>query len=281
VLVTPYTVLPDHVAMVVAALVCVCSVLAALAIVGVRDVRCYLAALASAPTWNLLETANVTALLVLALALAWRGRNSHWHGAIVIGLAVAAKLFLWPLVVWSWATRGRRVALRSAIIALLGFVGPWSLVRFQGLVDYPRLLSRADDFWADDSYSLAGVTAHLGLDRTAALFAMALIGGSLLVLCWRNGRRGDDRRAFTCAIGAALALTPIVWGVHYIWFLLVPLGLARPQFALIWLVPLAAWLVPRSGHGDGVQPFVPLLIAASLMTYMLRSQDERLLTELA
>jgi alpha-1,2-mannosyltransferase len=275
VLVTPYTVLPDRAAMVLAVVVCVGAVFGALAIVGVRDVRCYLAALASAPTWNLLETANVTAVLALALALMWRYRASVWPAALVIGLSVAAKLFLWPLVAWAWVTGRPRVAARAVAVAVGALMGSWALIRFQGLTDYPELVSRLDDYWAHDSYSLVGVASQLGLGRGAAAVIMVAVGGALLAMSWLHGRRGDDRRAFTCAIAAALALTPIAW-VHYVWLLLVPLGLAQPRFSAIWLLPLLTWLVPRTGNGDGLEPFVPALVAALLVSFMLAPRRERL-----
>jgi len=280
-LVTPYTVLPDHAAMVVAIVVSVGAVLGALAVVGVRDPRCYLAVLASAPTWNLLETANATAVLALGLAVAWRYRDAVMPASLAIGVSLAAKLFLWPLVVWAWATRRAAVA-RGSLVAALGLVAAsWALVHFQGLREYPELVARTESFWADDSYSLTGVAVHLGLGRIGAAVLSASVGGMLLVLCWRFGRRGDDRRALTCAVAASIALTPIVW-VHYLWLLLVPLGLAFPRFSTIWLVPLAAWLVPRSGHGDGVQPLLPLVIAAVLLVAMLRhGGDDRLASEAA
>jgi hypothetical protein len=130
------------------------------------------------------------------------------------------------------------------------------------------------EYWAADSCSLVGVASQLGLARGAAAVMMVAVGGALLAMGWLYGRRCDDRRAFTCAIAAALALTPIAW-VHYVWLLLVPLGLAQPRFSAIWLLPLVTWLVPRSGNGDGLEPFVPASVAALLVSFMLgpRSED--------
>ena len=44
-------------------------------------------------------------LLVFAVALAWRFRDKAWAVGSLIGLAVAVKLFLWPLAVWLAITR--------------------------------------------------------------------------------------------------------------------------------------------------------------------------------
>ena len=145
---------------------------------------------------------------------------------------------------------------------------------FQGLTEYPALVRTLYQAWAVDSYSIVGMATVLGLGSTATRLAVVLVGCGLLTGCWRYSRRGDDTRAFTCAVAAALAFTPIAW-VHYLWFLLVPLGIARPRFSAVWLLPLLTWLVPRSGHGEGLQPFVPALVCALLIAFVLAPQRER------
>ena len=242
----PLTVLSDHAAMVVAALGGLCAVIGALALVGVRDMRCYLAVLASAPTWNLLETGNVTALLTLGLALAWRYRATVWPLALVLGMSVALKLFAWPLVVWAAITNRLSAAVRAIAIAISVTACAWAAIGFQGLTEYPALVRTLYQAWAEDSYSIVGMASVLGLGSTPIRVVVVLVGCGLLTGCWRYARRGDDSRAFTCAVAAALAFTPIAW-VHYLWFLLVPLGIARPRFSAVWLLPLLTWLVPRTG----------------------------------
>jgi hypothetical protein len=44
-------------------------------------------------------------------------------------------------------------------------------------------------------------------------------------------------------------LTPISW-LHYFVLLAVPIAIARPRFALLWLVPLAFFFVPMRSGGD-------------------------------
>ena len=53
---------------------------------------------------------NLTVLLVLPLALAWRYRDRARVVGLAVGVAVAAKLFVWPLVVWLLLTRRFRAA---------------------------------------------------------------------------------------------------------------------------------------------------------------------------
>ena len=270
----PVTILPEDVAVVLAVVAALGAVMAALALVGVRDVRCYAAVLASAPAWNLAETANLSALLVLGIAVAWRLRATVWPLAVTLGLAVSAKLLLWPLLVWAIATRRHRAAALAAAVGLGATFAAWAAIGFQGLTAYPALLERLDDVWAEESLSIVGMAAALSLDPAIGLVLTLIVGGVLLVACFRLGRRGDDRRSFTCAIAAALALTPIVW-VHYVAYLLVPLGLARPRFSVIWLLPMVLWASPRSGNGDGLDPFLVAFVALVLLVVLLaRPRDE-------
>ena len=59
-------------------------------------------------------------------------------------------------------------------------------------------------------------------------------------------RREGDRRAFSAAIFAALALSPLVW-IHYYVLLIVPIGLAARRLRAVWLLPvLAFWVFPNN-----------------------------------
>ena len=86
--------------------------------------------------------------------------------ATVVGLAVgagiAAKLFLWPLLVWLLLTRRFRAAAIGAASSLVLVAGAWAVVGFQGLTQYPALLRAVQDVYAIRSYSLATVAGGLG-----------------------------------------------------------------------------------------------------------------------
>jgi len=271
---TPLAPLPLEVATGIAVLATIAAILGALAVAGVRDIRCYAAVLLWAPTVNAIENANVSAALTLGLALAWRYRATVWPFAVVVGLAVSTKLVLWPVLVWTVSMRRLRAAALAAGAGVLVTLAAWAAIGFAGLAEYPDLVSHLSDLQEDRSYSIAGMASALGLPQAAGRLAMLVLGGALVVACWRFGRRGDDRRAFTCAVVAALALSPIVWQ-HYLMFLLVPLALARPRFTAAWLLPVVLWLSPRLGHGDGVQPFLPALVVGVLLYLMLARPKER------
>jgi Glycosyltransferase family 87 len=262
----PLTFLPEDLAAFLAFLASFAAVMGALAIVGVRDIRCYAAVVIWAPAWNVFELANFTAALTLLSALAWRYRDTTWASASAIGFAIAVKLLLWPLLVWFAATRRVRTAGLAVGIALgLVFVS-WGIIGFAGFTSYPDVLGEIP---FEDSFSIVGVAAALGLDPMVGRAAAAIAGGALLAAVVVLGRRGDEVGAFTCAIVAALALTPVVW-LNYVVLLSVPLAIARPRFSAIWLLPIVLWVCPRDGHGDGLQPYLPaavvLLLLAALVT---------------
>jgi hypothetical protein len=263
--VVPLTTLGEDLAALVAVLVSLGALIGALAVVGVRDIRCYAAVLLWAPGWNALEMANVTALLVLALALAWRFRATVWPLGAVLGVAVSAKIFLWPLLVW--AAAGRRLLATAVAVGVASAVtlGAWAVIGFDGLSTYREQLAEID---FANSYSLRAMAEELGLDPLVGTLASVLVGGALLGATMRLSRRGDEVRSFTCAVGAALVLTPVVWQ-HYLALLAVPLALARPRFGVVWVLPVLLWLSPRAGNGDGIEPFLPAIVAALVLGVIL------------
>jgi hypothetical protein len=270
---TPLTTLSRDLASVLAIVGALAAVLVSLAIVGVRDVRCFAAAVITAPVWNVLETANVTALLTLALALVWRYRATTWPLALSLGLAVSAKMFLWPMAVWALATRRYGVVVRTVCVAVAALAVTWAAAGFQGVRSYPDLVARLAEIHAERSYSIVGMMAALGIGSVPAHVLMFVIGGGLLGVCIVFGRRGDDPRAFTFAVAATLCLTPILWQ-HYLCLLFVPLAIARPRFSPIWLLPAVLWIAPRIGHGEGVEPFLPLLVATLMISAMVLPRPE-------
>jgi Glycosyltransferase family 87 len=260
----PVTVLSTNVAAFVAFLVALAALMGALALLGVRDIRCFAILLVWAPAWQALQMANVSALLVLALALVWRYRDHVWRSGAVLGLAASLKLFLWPMLVWALASSRPRVAGCAVAVGFSVTIVSWAAIGFDGLTAYPDLLRSVGE---QPSYSIGAVVENLGYAPIVGYVLSSVVGWTLLALAVVLARRGDDVRAFTLAIAAALALTPILWW-HYLALLVVPLALTRPRFSPIWLLPIAIWL-SRLGAGDGVETAVPLLVAVILFAVML------------
>ena len=270
----PLTALPIDVASGIASLASLAAILAALAVVSVRDWRCYAAVLVWAPAWNAIDTANVSAALVLLIAVAWRYRATLWPLVAALALAVSLKLFLWPLLVWAGALP--RCADGAARCCLrrgdnTRGMGTDSVRRLHRLSTSPL---EAGGRAGRESFSFVGSADALGLGTSLGRAATVLVGGALLLGCVRFARERDERRSFTCAVAAAIALTPVLWQ-HYLVLLVVPVALARPRFSAIWLLPALLWLVPRVPDTGGYERVGPLLVCA-LMVGLLLVEPRRL-----
>lgn len=238
--VAPFALLPSAVANAIfTALLAVC-VVATLRALDVRDWRCYGIVFLWAPVFSALQTGNLTILLGLAAALAWRWRERPARAGLAVGVSLAAKLFLWPLLVWFVAVRRRR----AAMIALAGSVGltvlTWGALGFAGIVRYPALLQRLSDLEAPVSYTLYALALDLGVGAPVARALWLGAGAALLAAAVLLARRGESRRAFAAAVIAAIALSPIVW-MHYFALLLVPVALASTTLSVAWLLPVLFW----------------------------------------
>ena len=126
-------------------------------VVGVRDARCYAAAFLWVPAISGVLLANVSIPLAFALAVLWRYRDAVWPSAAALGLAVSAKLLLWPMYVWMLATRRLRAAALSVVVGLAVTLGAWAVIGFAGFVDYPDLLRRLSEIQSERSYSFVGI----------------------------------------------------------------------------------------------------------------------------
>jgi alpha-1,2-mannosyltransferase len=242
-------------------------------ILDVRDLRCYAAAFLWMPTTSGVLLGNVSIPLAFALAVAWRYRETLWRPALAVGLAVSAKLLLWPVFVWLVATRRLRAAALAALVGAVVTLAAWAAIGFDGLRTYPDLLERLSEIQADRSYSIVGMSATLGLGSTVGNALTVALGLLLLAACVQFARRSDDPRSFVCAIAATLVLSPIVW-LHYLVVLLVPMAILRPRFSALWLLPILLWASPRPGYAEGFQTFLPALVASALVAVLLIRPDE-------
>jgi alpha-1,2-mannosyltransferase len=253
-------------------------------ILGVRDVRCFAAAVLWVPSVSALLLGNVSIPLAFAAAVAWRYRETVRRPAWALGLAVSAKLLMWPLLVWTAATRRFAVTVWALVIGASAALVAWALIGFDGLTGYPDLLRRLSEIQSERSYSLVGMAATVGLPSAVGQALTLAVGVGFLAACVGFARRGDDERSFTCAIAATLALSPIVW-LHYLVILLVPMAIARPRFSALWLLPVLLWASPRPGYAEGFQTFLPALAVVVIVSALLvrpgQAHDEGALAAVA
>ena len=271
----PFRVAPFDVAGVVVMLLLTAAAAAIPFVLGVRDWRCFGVVFLWPPVWNAIQTGNMTLFLGLAAAIAWRYRDARLASSAAVGVTLAAKLFLWPLLVWFAATRRVWTAATATLIGGLLLVMSWAAIGFAGLVDYSDLMRRLQDSVGEDSYTLYIVGLDLGLPSPVARGMWLALGLGLLAAVVRTGRHGDERSAFILAVAAALALSPIVW-LHYFALLLVVVALAQPTLNFVWFVPLAMVLTPGSGHPTPFETGATLAIAAVMIGLALRASRQSL-----
>ena len=274
-IVTPLTVLSFQTA---GLLVMGCLVLVALAIpyvLEVRDWRCYGLLLLWPPVISAIQTANLTLWLALAAAITWRFRARVFPPAVAIGLTLAAKFFLWPIVVWLAATRRLLAAAMALAIGAATLLASWAVIGFAGFLDYPSLLRRLEHTVGEDSYTVYISGLDLGLPSPVARAIWLTLGATLVAGVVVFARRGDERSAFMVAIAASLALTPIVW-LHYFALLAVVVAVAQPRLGGAWFVPLAMVITPGSGHPTPFETAATLAIAATTVALALRTSTRAL-----
>lgn len=218
-------------------------VVAAMWILGVRDWRCHVIAVTSPVVVHGLFYGNLTIVMVLLVALAWRYRGRPWIAGLALGGAVAAKLFVWPLVVWLLLTRRFRAAAWAVGSGVVLVLGAWALVGFEGFRDYPKLLRAVQDVYAERSISISTVAGALGAPVDLAVATAAVAGlVCIMAAAWLVRRDDGDRRAFAVLVAACVLASPIVWP-NYAALLFVPIAVTWPRLAPAWFFGYVTWLV--------------------------------------
>ena len=235
----------------------------ALLVLGVRDWRVVGLTFLWPPVIAAFQTANLTLPLILLAALVWRHRERRWIAGGLLGLALAAKFFLWPLVPFLFAIRRRAAAALACLVALasLGLMLP-----FISLGDYFQLIRNLSNTFDGKSYTVYGFLTDAGVNSSLARVAMYAVGLSVLTVAVRW-------RSFSLATGAALALSPIVW-LHYFAFLAVPLAIASPTLAWPWFLPLLMIVAPGNENGRPWQSALVLLVTAVTIGWCARQEQE-------
>jgi alpha-1,2-mannosyltransferase len=243
--VLPLAVLPFAPAATIWTVLLLASVLGTLAVLGVRDWRCYGLVLATVPALSAVRLGAVTPVLMLLAACAWRYRNDPLKVGAAVAGAIVLKLFLWPLVLWLLVTRRSRAAGVAVGGAVLASALAWAALRLDGLRQYPALLRTLAHVEGRESYSLVALADRLHLSDPSTTWIVLAIPVALVLVavCFTRAASLRDDAAFATAIGLALVLTPIVW-LNYFALLAVPLAVRRPRLSLDWLLLLLFWATP-------------------------------------
>ena len=188
-----------------------------------------------------LNLGSVNAVLLLALALAWRQPEGLPAG-LAMGLSLTVRPYL-ATVLAAWALWGRWRALAWTVIGASALVAITALVTGPGaFVDFLRLLGNVRFAGAPHDGALVGVADALGAPGAIllGLTLLAIVAAGAALLLAR--RVGDPDLTFVVAVGASLLASPVIWD-HYLMLLVIP-GAFLAQRGRSWglAFPLLAWL---------------------------------------
>jgi hypothetical protein len=240
----------------------IAALVAALRVCGVTDRRCYIVLLLTVPVLQSVGLGTVEPFLVLALALAWRYRDRNWLGSAPLGLAIAAKLFLWPVLLWLLLTGRIRRTAETVAATGAAVLLPWALLGFHELTWYPTVLRLLVKTEQTTSWALPSI----GVSITIVASTVAIYAAS-------RSTTDGDRRAFSLSVVACLLVSPLVW-LHYYVILIVPISVASRRFSALWVVPaLAFWPFTDSHDNLAVKAWgLAVLAAVTVLTLRRRNR---------
>ena len=213
----------------------------ALKMLGVRDWRVYGLVFLWLPVVSAWQTANVTLLLLLGIAVIWRCRDDPRRSGVAMAVLVSAKPITWPLLIWLLATRRYRGIAWAAATGLLINVAAWSIVGFSQIHRYEAVTQAAVGQGNRIGYTVVALLLHLGLASRAALVFGLAPGVAACAGCGIAAHRGHERASMILCIAAILLSTSLVW-MHYFVLLVVPLALTRRRLSPAWALPLLMWV---------------------------------------
>jgi alpha-1,2-mannosyltransferase len=257
----PFAAVREPVAAVAFFCLSVGAVLAALWFLGVRDRRCYGVALIGMPVMSALGLGTVGPFLLLLVALGWRYRE-HAAAGVVLALAAAAKLFLWPVLVWLVVTRRWRAA-AAATVTLGMLLLAWLALDPTGMRRYPQTVRALNDVQRWKSYSPQSLVLSTGLPVPIADVVVVVLALAAVAAIVVAARRGDERHAFGVAVIGALIATPILW-LHYLILLRVPIALARPRLSALWFLPIVLCVTPHPAARGAIWEIALVLSTVAL-----------------
>jgi hypothetical protein len=267
----PFGLLPVWLAEAIFTGILIAAVFFALRLVGVRDWRCYGAAFLWAPVASGIQTANLTLLLTVGVAVLWRFRHRVVISALLVGVLVSLKFFLWPLLIWLLATRRYTAAAWSLVVAGVITFGTWGVLGFSGLRDYPHVARIFARYYETSSYTPFAFLTKLGLTDPLARYGSLAVGILALAAIFVAARRNGSEAAFALAIAAAILWSPVVW-LHYFALLLVPLAVLNPAFSVAWLLPAILWVCPVGAAPTVWKYALPLVVFTLVLLYASREQ---------
>jgi hypothetical protein len=210
------------------------------------------AALLSQAVTSDVSLGNVSSLLLLPLALAWRWLDRP-AGAIAQAVAISARPSLGVIVIWQVLRRRWRAVGWTLAAGVVMVLVSLPVVGVAAYADYLTLMrGMSDALGVRNNLDLGSTAAALGADEQTAGLALAggyVVAAGAVVI----GLRRDREVGFVVATNASMLLAPVLWG-HYLALVVLPAALlvsrGRPWGLLL---PFLTWAPAIA------QPFVVLL----------------------
>jgi hypothetical protein len=233
----PFALLSRSVSEVLFTVICFGALFAILRVLNVRDWRLYGLVLLWAPVLNAWQSANLTLLLALGIALMWRYRDRPAVAGLCVALAISLKPFVWPAGVWLLATRRWRAAAFAVIYGAVVNAIAWGVLGFSQIGRYLRDASTVSGVFFRHAYTPIALVLHIGASTSVADAVGVALAAMALVACVWIGLRGRDLGALTLAVVLMWLASPVLW-MHYFALVLVPLAIARPRLQPVWALPI-------------------------------------------
>ena len=264
--VAPLTLLPATAADYTAAILSLIAFVAALWVVGVRDWRVYGASFLWPSVLGEVRTAHLTLALCLLLAVVWRTRDRFPFAGLTLGVALALKFFLWPLVIWLAALRRWRDAALAACFAAVTLLLVLPFISLARVREAPA--PARTDIRPGQLHAVRARSPNWARPIASRRPSRSLSAIGVLVIAWRL-------RSFVLFVAAALMLSPIVW-LDYYAVLAVPLAVVRPRLSAMWLLPLLTWGMTSAGYGIGsVGTSLRTLVVFGVLTVLVARAERR------
>ena len=243
-LTTPLAVLPFAWAFGIWTVASLSAYVAALNVAGLRDWRCYALACLSLPCVANAELGQLSALLALGYALAWRFRDRRCLPGVIVAVMIVLKLLAWPLLLWLVFTRRPRAALIGVMTAPALAVASWAVIGFHGLRGFPSALAVDARAFETRTHSLTAALKTFGVSPNIGALATIAACLGFLGLALFGAQRKNDIAAFAAATGAGIYGSPVVHP-HYLLPVVIALVIARPRPTWEWLALTILWFSPR------------------------------------
>lgn len=239
----PVTLLPLNVATALFLIALLASVPVTLWVLGVREPAVYGMALLQWAVINAWQSGNLSLVLALLAALAWRYRERPVVCAALVTLAVSLKPFVWPLWLWLLATRRYRALGFSLAMTFVVNLAAFAVIGLGHIHSYLHLIGVITSVIVGNGYGVPALVMRVGGSEHLGLVVTWILAAGLAAVALRAGRRGHDVGVLAIACALALEASPLVWN-HYFALLIVPVAIAEPRLGRTWVAMLPLWLCP-------------------------------------